>query len=64
MRRSPWDFWAPTVLLGIGVYRLVEGDLLLSLISLSLGAVLGRGPRGEVSFLLCDDIAHEIPRRT
>jgi hypothetical protein len=39
LKRFPWDFWAPVVLLGIGVYRLAAGDLLLSLLSLLMGAI-------------------------
>ncbi|MEX0974017.1 MAG: hypothetical protein WD024_01510 [Bacillota bacterium] len=39
MKRSPWDFWAPVILLGIGIYRLTVGDLLESVLSLSMGAI-------------------------
>jgi hypothetical protein len=39
-----WAFWAPVAVICLGLYRLATGDVLLSLLSLSMGTLfLGAG---------------------
>jgi hypothetical protein len=37
VKRPAWDFWAPLAVVAIGLYRLATGDVVLSLLAISIG---------------------------
>ncbi len=40
MKSSGWGLWAPLAVIALGLYRLVIGDPILSVVSISVGVVL------------------------